>query len=302
MTRRPTRLRALALGAAALVVLAGCAGGPEPDPAAPESPDLFQALPTPTTVAPTPAPTTTAAPPTTTKKPPTTSKKPKKTDGPSRVAASAPTGPWKQIAADEFDGGSLDKGTWKPYSSKGAFGTGYRKPEAITQSDGTLKITARGDVSGGMAHTVGQLYGRWEFRARTSPGRGFGSVILLWPDSEKWPDDGEINIMEVPGENRDLAHFVLHMGPENRLLGTNMGGDFTKWHTFAVEWLPDRITWFVDGVKQWETTDKNMIPTKPMHAAIQLDQGPYKDWIKPRDETTPPEVSLEVDWIRVSKL
>ena len=53
---------------------------------------------------------------------------------------------------------------------------------------------------GGMADSFGQTYGRWEFRARTDHGRGFGSAILLWPDSEKLID-GEIDIAEVPAEH-----------------------------------------------------------------------------------------------------
>ena len=98
-----------------------------------------------------------------------------------------------------------------------------------------------------MADSFGQTYGRWEFRARTDHGRGFGSAILLWPDSEKLAD-GEIDIVEVPAEKRDQAHFVLHSGPDgDTIVGGNMPGDFSQWHTFAVDWLPDRITWYVDG-------------------------------------------------------
>ena len=60
-----------------------------------------------------------------------------------------------------------------------------------------------------------------------------------------------------------------------------------------------RITWYVDGVKKSENTNKDAIPTTPMHLAIQLDMGPFEEWILAPDETTPAEVSLEVDWVRV---
>jgi beta-glucanase (GH16 family) len=291
---------------AALLLAAGCGAAPDPSAAAPESaPDLYQALPEPTaapTVVPTTAPPVTAAP-TTTRRPTPTSTTPRPREG-ARGAASAPSGgsagiDWKRVSGDEFNGSALDEVAWNTYDSEGSFGTGYRRPEAISQSDGLLRITARGDVSGGMGHRFGQLYGRWEFRARTDPGRGFGSAILLWPDSENFPEDGELDIMEVPGENRDLAHFVVHWGAENHVHGTDVKGDFSQWHTFALEWLPDRITWFVDGVKQYENTDRTVIPTKPMHITIQLDQGPKSNWIPARDETTPEELSLEVDWVRI---
>jgi hypothetical protein len=288
------RVRVVMAAAAVAASVAACGSGGAPDPAAPVTgPDLYAALPQ-VTATPTPPPLPPAvAPPTTTKAP---AAKPKG-DGKAKAAAAAGPGPgWKQVGGDEFGSGL---GAWNLYDSKGGFGTGLRKPEAISVSDGKLNITARGDVSGGMGMGKGQLHGRWEFRVRTEKGRGFGSAILLWPDSEKWPEDGEVDIMEVPGENRDLAHFVLHAGEDNNLLGSAAKGDFSQWHTFAVEWLPDRITWFVDGKKKFETTDKAMIPTTPMHLTMQLDQGPKKDWIPARDETTPEEIALQVDWVRI---
>jgi beta-glucanase (GH16 family) len=68
-----------------------------------------------------------------------------------------------------------------------------------------------------------------------------------------------------------------------------------------MDWLPDRITWYVDGVERFETTDKAVIPTKPMHPTIQLDQGPKANWMDGPDDSTPAEVKLQVDWFRISK-
>jgi beta-glucanase (GH16 family) len=92
---------------------------------------------------------------------------------------------------------------------------------------------------------------------------------------------------------------VIHYSSQNKLAGTKVTGDFSQWHTFAMDWLPGRVTWYVDGVKQFETTDRKVIPTSPMHLAIQLDMGPFEEWILAPDETTPAEVSLEVGWVRV---
>ena len=170
-------------------------------------------------------------------------------------------------------------------------------------SDGLLNITARdGNVSGGMAHKLDRTYGRWEFRARTDKGRGFGSAILLWPESERFPEDGEIDIMEVPSETRDRAHFIVHFpgpGGSDKVYGSYAEDDFSEWHTFAVDWLPDRIVYYVDGVERFRVTDRNIIPDKPMHLAMQFDQGPKKDWIPAPDATTPAAFSLQVDWLRV---
>ena len=140
-----------------------------------------------------------------------------------------------------------------------------------------------------MAHKLDRTYGRWEFRARTDKGRGFGSAILLWPESERFPQDGEIDIMEVPSETRDRAHFIVHFagpGGSDKVYGSYAEDDFSQWHTFAVDWLPDRIVYYVDGVERFRVTDRNIIPDKPMHLAMQFDQGPKKDWI-PRARTRP---------------
>lgn len=311
MSRTSARVRAAVLCSALAVSITACASA-EPDPAAPVSgPDLFAALPS---AVPSPTPTFDVVPPTSTQAAPTTTSKPPRTTtttrprtegaggGGAAAAPAAPQLPWRQVAGDEFNTDTLDTTVWTPYDSIGGFGNGLRRPDAISVSDGTLKITSRGEISGGMAQKFGQTYGRWEFRARSQPGRGLGSVVLLWPDSENWPEDGEINIMEIPGENRDLAHFILHWGAENNTIGTALAGDFTQWYTFAVEWLPDRVTWYVNGVKQYENTDPVVIPKNSMHLTVQLDQGPVKDWMPPRDETTPPEVAMEVDWVRVYAL
>jgi beta-glucanase (GH16 family) len=204
------------------------------------------------------------------------------------------------VTKEDFD--TLRDDAWGLYDSVGAFGNGLRRPSAISVSNGLLNITARGNVSGGMEHDLNMTYGRWEFRARTDLGPGFGSAILLWPDSERFPEDGEVDIMEVPSKTRDRAHFVVHyagQGGSDRMYGSSVDGDFSQWHTFAVDWLPDRIVWYVDGVERFRITDRNIIPKKSMHLAIQFDQGPKKDWIPAPDATTPAAFSLQVDWLRV---
>ncbi|MEJ8278477.1 glycoside hydrolase family 16 protein [Pseudonocardia spirodelae] len=211
---------------------------------------------------------------------------------------------WERVGGDEFDGTAVDRGTWTVYNSPGGFGNGLRRPSAVGVGDGLLTVTARpraagGGVSGGIAMHDGQLYGRWEFRARTDVGTGYSPAILLWPDSERFPDDGELDMMEIPYGDRHAATAFIHYGAQNHILSTETPGDFTQWHTFALDWLPDRITWYVDGEKKWEVTDRRAIPTTPMHLAIQLDQGPAVKWIPGPDATTPDEVRLQVDWARV---
>jgi beta-glucanase (GH16 family) len=274
MSRMPGRARSL-LVCAVLLLSAGCAaaGGSTGEP------DLMQALP-----APGPAPTAVPT--------------PMVGRSAANTGRDASGVDWKPAYSFDFNEPTLDPNAWERYDSIGGFGNGFRRPSAIGVENGMLRITAAGNITGGMSHEVDQLYGRWEFRARTEKGRGFGAAILLWPKTEN-KVDGELDMMEVPREDRGEAHFVIHFSAQNKQAGTKITGDFSQWHTYAMDWLPNRIAWYVDGVKQFETSDKNVIPKVPMHLAIQLDQGPYEEWIPAPDATTPPQIRLWVDWVKI---
>lgn len=223
----------------------------------------------------------------------------------SRPSGDAPTAAeamgWQLVASEEFNGSSVDESRWTIYNGEGNGGVGLRRPEAISVSDGTLKITGRGDVSGGLNWNGGRTYGRWEFRARSDAGNGYAPNILMWPSSGNWPAEGEINIMEIPWGNRIQSLFVIHWSEQNAQVSHIEEGDFTKWHTFALEWLPSHITLFIDGEPIYTSADPDIVGSLryPMHIAIQNDVGPHDGFIPPRDATTPAEVSLEVDWVRI---
>ena len=226
-------------------------------------------------------------------------------------ASAAPTTPgvptaagkygWVQRGGDEFHGTTLDFSTWRLYGGSGANGIGVRSPDAVWVNDGMLGISASGDVSGGVAwlSSPATTYGRWEFRARVEQGTGYAPAILLWPDSDKWPVDGEIDVMEIVDGARGVNHTTVHYGDDDQRIDSMVTGDFTQWHTYAVDWQPDSITVYLDGEPIFSTTDPAAIPHGPMHLAIQLDVGPQGTWIPARDETTPDAVSLYVDWVRL---
>lgn len=217
------------------------------------------------------------------------------------VPTAAESQGWELVASEEFNGTSVDGSRWTIYNGEGNGGVGWRRPEAISVSDGTLKLTGRGDVSGGMNWNGGRTYGRWEVRARSDAGNGYAPNILMWPSSGNWPAEGEINIMEIPWGNRIQSLFVVHWSQQNAQVSHIEPGDFTRWHTFALEWLPGRIRLFIDGEPIYTTHDPDIVGSLryPMHIALQNDVGPHDGFIPPRDASTPAEVSLEVDWVRL---
>ena len=207
---------------------------------------------------------------------------------------------WTPVAHDEFDGDTLDEGRWSPYSGRTTDDVGQHDPDNLSVSDGTLKLTSRGKTSAGMNWKGGQKYGRWEARVRSQAGNGYGPVVLLWPESGEWPEDGEIDIMEIPKGDRTRASFTVHWGEDNTQDGKSVESDFTQWHNFAVEWTPDHIVGYLDGVEFYRTEDPDANPPGPMHFVLQQDIGPYgDDWIPAPDASTPSTCTFEVDWVRI---
>jgi beta-glucanase (GH16 family) len=217
------------------------------------------------------------------------------------IATAASRFGWQQRAGDEFDGNRLNLEKWRIYSGLGTNGVGFRTPEAVSVRNGSLIITASGNESGGLAWWAppATMYGRWEFRARADYGPGYSAVVLLWPDSENWPGDGEIDVMEIPAGDRQSNVITLHYGEDDQRVTETVEGDFTRWHTYAVEWMPDHVTVFIDGHQALTTRNPAVIPRAPMHPAIQLDVGPQGYWVPAPGVTTPSQVEMWVDWVRI---
>ena len=101
-------------------------------------------------------------------------------------------------------------------------------------------------------------------------------VVLLWPDSEDWPTDGEIDFMEILDPTRQVVTAsVLHLRSGDPATAADPNDhrkitvDATQWHAWAVEWTPDHVRGYVDG-NQWFEVVRH-VPTTPMHLCIQLD-------------------------------
>ena len=191
---------------------------------------------------------------------------------------------------DPFDDrSSLDD--WWIYDSPGHDGNGRRTPEAVTVSGGSLVITAdAAGNSGGMAERGGgRKHGRWEICARaTRAAPTWHAVALLWPDAGDWPVGGEIDFMEIVEPTRQRVDYNLHFGADDAVEHHEIFVDATMWHSWAVEWTPDRIAVYVDGVRWAETTDISRFPPRPMHLCLQLDNF---------GGVTVPGGKMFVDWV-----
>lgn len=206
---------------------------------------------------------------------------------------------WDLVFEENFDGTSVNQSNWYIYDFGGHAGNGLRSPRAFTVEDGLLVVTAQmidgSLVSGGMAHRKNYTYGKFEFRVKATadPSGATSAVVLTWPQSEKWPDDGENDIYETHSSSNPNRTFfesnILSGAPLNKWSKGRYDIDAKEWNIVAMEWEADAIRIFVNGVKTWELTDPDAIVDKPHHLCIQLDafkttmtgvSRMYVDWVK----------------------
>lgn len=124
-------------------------------------------------------------------------------------------------------------------------------------------------------------------------------MLLIWPDSDKWPQDGESDYLEnsSPGERcaEAFLHYPHDPGPTQQEFVKRCGVDMSQWHNIAFEWTPEGIKGFIDGVRWFffrggASSTRRCIQCMPSgHGTIQLDNF-FGDNMQAG--------VLEVDWYR----
>jgi beta-glucanase (GH16 family) len=212
---------------------------------------------------------------------------------------------WKVRSAQDFTGGSLPTG-WGSYEGQpGSEPNGYWKHSHTTVNNGVLTLAGYREggtfVTGGvMASGAGvgqQIYGKYEVRFRIDKGHGVKYAALLWPESEHWPTDGEIDFAEDGGGNRDRSTGTLHYGSSNSQIQKSLGGDFSRWNTLGVEWMPNKLVYTLNG-RPWATVTGSAVPRTAMNLAIQTQAGTCGAWAGATcpDASTPARVNMQIDW------
>jgi len=155
-------------------------------------------------------------------------------------------------------------------------------------------------------------YGRVEARVKVPVGAGLWPAFwMLGTDIDRvgWPLTGEIDIMEHVGRLPNEIFGTLH-GP-----GYSGGNSYGKvvdlgkpvadeFHTFAVEWQPDKITWLLDGAPYFTATPadpflagKQWVYNHPFYMLLNVAVGGNFGGTV-GSETTFPQQTL-VDYVRL---
>jgi licheninase len=182
----------------------------------------------------------------------------------------------RMVWHDEFNGTSLDRSKWKYDTERNKQGWHngelqyYSAGRNTRVANGALTIEARHEKLdpkrfpdwGGQEYTSARLlskgrgwtYGFYEIRAKLPCARGTWPAIWMLPvDMQRWPDDGEIDIMEQVGAEPNLIYSSLHTKLYNHTINTQRSAQklvptsCTAFHVYQLDWRPDSITIGVDG-------------------------------------------------------
>ncbi len=195
-----------------------------------------------------------------------------------------PTRDWQLVWSDDFNGTAGEL----PDASKWGFdlgnngGWGNQELENYTNDPENVSLDGKGNlvitaIKNGNSYTsarvksqnkFSQAYGRFEARLKTPYGPG------IWPafwmlganvGEVGWPQCGEIDIMELKGQQPNIIHGTIH-GP-GYSAGNAISSSYAlqnsrfdlDYHVFAVEWSEDRLDFYCDGYL-YKRIEKSDVP------------------------------------------
>ncbi|MGW7238001.1 ricin-type beta-trefoil lectin domain protein [Streptomyces sp. NPDC054804] len=175
---------------------------------------------------------------------------------------------------------------------------------------GTCQYTsARMNTSGKFS----AQYGHVEARMKIPRGQGMWPAFwMLGNDIGQvgWPNSGEIDVMENVGFEPSTIHGTIHGPGYSGSAGIGAGYTLPNgqafadgFHTFAVDWAPNSITWSVDGIAYQTRTPADVggntwAFNKPFFLILNLAVGGY--WPGDPNSSTAFPAQLVVDSVSVT--
>lgn len=154
-------------------------------------------------------------------------------------------------------------------------------------------------------------YGKVEVKARLQGAKGAWPAIWMLPNEGKWPDGGEIDIMERLNHD-SIAYQTVHSyytfvlkhkdNPKHGGIGKI---DPDGYNVYAVEILPDNLVFSINGNQTFtypkiETEEKGQYPFGTPYYLL-IDMQIEGTWVGKADPKEYP-VKMEVDWVKMYKL
>jgi beta-glucanase (GH16 family) len=234
-------------------------------------------------------------------------------------------GVWKLVFSDDFNGPTLDISKWRTcfwwadttcsIESNGELE--LYNPGNVLVQNGILRLRAQKEsmlgwngksynytsgmvMSGGMNGVTPPrfsfTYGFTEVRVKIPAGQGLWPAFWLLPASYTWPT--EVDIMEILGHQTRVIRMTYHDSSGGIQSFAWTGPDFSSsWRIIGLDWEPDALTWYVDGIERARYTQAALIPNTPLYLLLNLAVG--GSWPgSPNPRTAFPSY-FDVDYVRV---
>lgn len=229
--------------------------------------------------------------------------------------------------SDEFSGNSINTANWS-FELGNNNGWGNNELEYYTDrtqnafvSSGHLVIEARNESYGGKNYTSTRMitknkkvfkYGRIDIRAKLPKGKGVWPALWMLGnniDAVGWPSCGEMDIMELLGQEPNKTYGTLHWGAtvaSHASKGTSYtlsSGSFDQqYHVFSLVWKQDDVRVLVDDIEFVRVTTTDVLGSPyPFNAdfffIFNIAVG--GNWPGSPDNTTTFPQRMVVDYIRV---
>jgi hypothetical protein len=228
------------------------------------------------------------------------------------------------VWSDEFDGTSINTANWTFEAGGGGWGnaeleTYTAKTQNAFQSKGNLIIEARKEISG--IYTSARMitknkkvftYGRIDVRAKVPTAKGIWPAIWMLGnniDQLGWPACGEMDIMELVGQEPNKVHGTLHWGATTTLHSSKEAGYVLptgtfdqQFHVYSMLWVKDQVQIYIDDILYNTITTSNTAGSNyPFNSDFFfiLNVAVGGNWPGPPDATTNFPQRMVVDYVRV---
>lgn len=156
------------------------------------------------------------------------------------------------------------------------------------------------------------MYGRYEARMYMAAGNGLvSSMFLYYNDSYLGKGEPWVEIdMEVLGKSPSTFQSNIISGTAEIQVTSEKHHNLSvaanaTYHTYAMEWTPNYVAWFVDDVEVrraavGSTDEKNQVPnlSKEQSLRFNLWSSTDADWVGAWDESILP-VNQFINWVKV---
>jgi hypothetical protein len=238
----------------------------------------------------------------------------------------APPGFSRLVWSDEFSGSSINTGNWGFDLGNSGWGNNElqnytNRSENARIVNGSLVIEARQESLSGSAYTSARMktQGHQSFgintwvEARIDAPQGQGIWPAFWMlgnsiGSVGWPSCGEIDIMEIQGQNPFRNFGTMHWADANGA-HASFGGIFNSsnnlaagFHTYAISRTGSSIKWYIDRVQYAEGNISGGVNSTSEFQGqffIILNVAVGGNFVGSPDGSTVFPQQMQVDWVRV---